>query len=147
MTGEPPLESGADHETVTCESPIVPVTPLGGPGTGVGISEPWMRTLPALVPAPSLRGAPMATAVPPADNANELPDRSSSASPTMRSPEGTQNEPDHTNTRTCPGPGPGAPTASRDPSADRATAAPDWSFAASPSTSGPIGSHVDPDHE
>ena len=36
----PPFEAGADHETVTEESPKTPDTPVGTPGTVAGTTAP-----------------------------------------------------------------------------------------------------------
>ncbi len=38
MIEAPPLEAGAVHERLTWEFPAVPTTPVGAPGTDVGVT-------------------------------------------------------------------------------------------------------------
>jgi len=38
VIGLPPLETGGEKLTVTCASPAVALTPIGGPGTVIGVT-------------------------------------------------------------------------------------------------------------
>ena len=40
VTGEPPVLAGAVHDTVTWLSPATPATPVGAPGTVLGVTDP-----------------------------------------------------------------------------------------------------------
>ena len=40
VTAEPPVDAGAAHVNETWESPTVPVSPVGAPGTVSGRSNP-----------------------------------------------------------------------------------------------------------
>ena len=39
MIVAPPVEAGADHETVTCVLPETPLTEVGAPGSVTGVTE------------------------------------------------------------------------------------------------------------
>ena len=101
----------------------------------------YTRTCPALLPVPSLYGAPIATRVPSEDIDTESPDQSAAASPSMSAPTWVHVPPLSAYTRTWPASVPvpslrSAPIATRVPSADIDTD-PDQSSAASPSMSAP----------